>query len=97
MIIEFKTHLNYLETVMKASLKFIFIFVIFCLTLSCQSEQEKKESFFNSADKYYAQKEYKKAEIELKNAIKIDPQYISATFNWAPMLFRSIRITWVPN
>ena len=80
MIFEFKTHINYLEAVMKASLKFFFIFVVFCFTLGCQSEQEKKEAFFNSADKYYAQKEYKKAEIELKNAIKIDPQYIQANY-----------------
>jgi Tfp pilus assembly protein PilF len=65
---------------MKASLKFFFILVAFCFTLGCQSKQEKKEAFFHSADKYYAQKEYKKAEIELKNAIKIDPQYVQANY-----------------
>jgi len=65
---------------MKASLKFFFILVVFFIAIGCQSEQEKKEAFFNSADKYYAEKEYKKAEIELKNAIKIDPEYVQAYY-----------------
>jgi len=80
MIIGCANYANNLEVIMKSALKFFFILVVFCFVLGCQSEQEKKESFFNKANNYYAQKEYKKAEIELKNAIKIDPKFIQANY-----------------
>ena len=65
---------------MKVIYRFFIIFAVSCFIIGCQSDQEKKEGFFTKADNYYTKKEYKKAEIELKNAIKIDPQYVKAHY-----------------
>ncbi|MFH2061025.1 MAG: tetratricopeptide repeat protein [Pseudomonadota bacterium] len=63
---------------MKNSIKII---CIVCFTLSligCQSDIEKKESFFQKATEYFEKKEYTEAEIELKNCLQLDPNYIPA-------------------
>ena len=53
------------------------IFIAISLT-ACQTDIEKKESFYKKGSTYYDNKEYKKAEIELKNALQIDPNYVEA-------------------
>ncbi|MGD9223933.1 MAG: tetratricopeptide repeat protein, partial [Desulfobacteraceae bacterium] len=46
--------------------------------LGCASDEEKKLSHFKKGVGYFDTQEYKSAEIELKNAIQIDPNYIDA-------------------
>ena len=46
--------------------------------LSCASDEEKIQNYLNSGDKYFAQEEYRSAEIEFKNAIQIDPNLVEA-------------------
>lgn len=44
----------------------------------CASDEEKKLSHYERGVGYFDKAEYKAAEIELKNAIQIDPQYTAA-------------------
>ena len=54
----------------------IVISLVFCL--SCASDEEKIQTYLNSGDSYFAQEEYRSAEIEFKNAIQIDPNLVEA-------------------
>ena len=63
---------------MKFFIKAICIVFIAISLSACQSDSEKKESFFKKGSQYYDNKEYKKAEIEIKNALQIDSGYVEA-------------------
>jgi len=63
---------------MKFSLRFFFAVLITFVLIGCQSELEKKESFLKKGSEYHENKEYKKADIELKNALQIDPEFVDA-------------------
>lgn len=43
----------------------------------------RKQKYYNSAMNYFAQGKYREAEIELQNAIKIDPNYVDAHYQLA--------------
>jgi len=44
----------------------------------CASDEEKKASHLEKGHAYFEKGEYKSAEIELKNAVQIDPKYLAA-------------------
>ena len=44
----------------------------------CSSDEEKKESHFKKGVVYYEKGEYKSAELEFRNAIQIDPEFVDA-------------------
>ena len=61
-------------------LKFVPILLLstFALTFACSSNEEKKVSYLEKGTAYFEKGEYKSAELEFKNALQIDPQYIEA-------------------
>lgn len=64
---------------MKFSPKPILIFLILFLSVAgCANKEEKKLSHFNKGNEYFEAQEYKKAEIEFKNALQIDSSYTDA-------------------
>lgn len=64
---------------MKYRLKLILVtFILLALAMGCSNDQDKKLSHFNKGNQYFEAQEYKKAEIEFKNAIQIDSQYTEA-------------------
>ncbi len=55
------------------------VILVTVLTISgCGSDEDKKTSHFQKGKAHFEQGEYKRAEIEFKNAIQIDPKYIEA-------------------
>ncbi len=63
---------------MKCFSRFIFVIILLLVLLGCQSEIQKKEAYFQKAEQYFENNEHKKAEIELKNILQIDPNSIPA-------------------
>lgn len=64
-------------------MKILYKPVLICLILmvsivGCSNEEDKKLSHFNKGNEYFEAQEYKKAEIEFKNAIQIDNRYTDA-------------------
>ncbi|HDL07758.1 MAG TPA: tetratricopeptide repeat protein, partial [Desulfobacteraceae bacterium] len=55
----------------------IFVFGII-MTSGCMSNEEKKISYLESGNTYFDKEEYKSAELEFRNAIQIDPNFIDA-------------------
>ena len=55
----------------------LFVSTLFLLT-GCASDEDKKKSHLEKGDSYFANKEYRSARIEYKNAIQIDPAYVDA-------------------
>ena len=54
-------------------------FLIFFIALQgCASEQEKADTFIREGTAYFEKQEYAKAEIQLKNAIKLTPDSAQA-------------------
>ena len=60
--------------------RFLRLIITFSLVLciSCASDEEKVRNYLSSGDHYFAQEEYRSAEIEFKNAIQIDPNLAEA-------------------
>ena len=48
-------------------------FVIFTLCMGCTSQEEKKAKHLDRAKQFIEEKEFKKAVIELRNVIQLDP------------------------
>jgi Tfp pilus assembly protein PilF len=44
----------------------------------CSSDEEKKASHFEKGETYFEKGEYKSAELEFRNAIQIDPDFVDA-------------------
>ena len=44
----------------------------------CSSDEEKKLSHFEKGNAYFEEGSYKSAELEFKNAVQIDPEYVAA-------------------
>jgi Tfp pilus assembly protein PilF len=44
----------------------------------CSSDEEKKASHFEKGKSYFEKGEYKSAELEFRNAIQIDPEFVDA-------------------
>ena len=72
-------------------IKYIALFFIcfFLLICGCSSNEKKKEEFLSEGKVYFEKQEYKKAVIQLKNAIKIDPESIEAYKMLAQSYFKS--------
>lgn len=62
-----------LTAVMIATLAVTFMFLT-----GCSNKENKKAKHFSAGNTYFEAKEYKKAEIEFKNAIQADPKYTDA-------------------
>jgi tetratricopeptide (TPR) repeat protein len=57
--------------------RFTLLGLILCLAISaCSSPQEKRDSFMAKGEKLEAGKDYVRARLEFKNAIKVDPQCV---------------------
>ncbi len=57
--------------------RFTLLGLILCLAISaCSSPQEKRDSFMAKGEKLEAEKDYVRARLEFKNAIKVDPQCV---------------------
>ena len=64
--------------------KTVFISVLsISVIAACATDQDKKTSYFQKGTQYYESKEYKKAEIEFKNALQIDNKYSEALIKLA--------------
>ncbi|PXF57305.1 MAG: hypothetical protein C4B58_10420 [Deltaproteobacteria bacterium] len=62
---------------MSAINRFTLLGLILCLAISaCSSPQEKRDSFMTKGEKLEAGKDYVRARLEFKNAIKVDPQCV---------------------
>eukprot|EP01156_Anaeramoeba_ignava_P004550 Anaeramoba_ignava/a232465_7.p1 GENE.a232465_7~~a232465_7.p1 ORF type:complete len:127 (-),score=14.86 a232465_7:318-698(-) len=58
---------------MKIGYRLILLLLIMLLPLSaCSDKEEKKADHIRKGDEYFSAKEFKKAEIEFKNALQID-------------------------
>ena len=57
----------------------LFIFIL----AGCASEEEKKQSHFKKGQAYFENGHYKEAQLEFKNAIRIDPRYLAANIQLA--------------
>ena len=59
-------------------LKKVFITILFMsiVVSGCASDEEKKQSHLEKGQAYFDKGEYKSAELELKNAVQIDPRYL---------------------
>ncbi len=63
------------------SCKRIFFFLGLSLWIAftgCTSDEEKKMEFLETGKAYFEKGEYKNAEIELRNALQIDPRFVEA-------------------
>ncbi len=60
----------------KNSIILLFAFFLFFsfVLISCSDQTQSAQKYMDSADTYIQNKEYKKAEIELKNVLQIDPR-----------------------
>ena len=48
------------------------------IATGCSSDEEKKTSHFEKGKTYFEKGEYKSAELEFRNAIQIDPEFVDA-------------------
>ena len=55
-------------------------FIIILLFAGCSTPEEKKMGYYSKAKTLYAQDELVKAQIELRNAIRIDPKFADAYY-----------------
>lgn len=74
---------------MKVCLKLIIVTLILMISvMSCSSKEDKKQSHFNKGTQYFEAQEYKKAEIEFKNALQIDSRYVDALLKLGDTLMK---------
>ena len=57
---------------------FFFLMVSALVFPGCSSDEEKKTSHFEKGEIYLQKGEYKSAELEFRNAIQIDPEFVDA-------------------
>ena len=58
-----------------------FVATLMALTfifIGCSSDEEKKASHLEKGKTYFESGEYKSAELEFRNAIQIDPEFVDA-------------------
>ena len=60
---------------MKIFLKSWIFLLSLLIIFSCGGKEERKQSFFNKGMELFEKGDYKKAQLEFKNAIKIDPKF----------------------
>ena len=64
------------------------LMIVIIVTSSCTSDDKKKTTHFQKGVEYYNSQQYRQAEIELKNAIQIDPKYMEANTKLADTYLR---------
>ena len=52
--------------------------LMFTIVWGCSSDEEKKLAHVEKGNAYFEKGEYKSAELEFKNAVQIDPEYVAA-------------------
>ena len=55
-----------------------FLLILFITLEGCASDQQKADTFIREGKAYFEKQEYAKAEIQLKNAVKLEPESIEA-------------------
>ena len=60
---------------------FALVVITGCMLAGCASDEDKKASHFKKGQEYFAAGDFKKALIEYKNAVQIDPKLITAWIN----------------
>ncbi len=66
--------------------KYLLYFVLVAvgvLAFGCAGPEEKKMKFFDKGQVYFEQQEYRKASLEYRNAIQIDPKFTEAYYQLA--------------
>ena len=64
---------------MKRFFKAVIVFAVTILALTgCSSDEEKLAGYLEKGNAYFEKGEYSSAEIEFKNAAKIDPKNVNA-------------------
>ena len=56
----------------------ICILICFILLVVCASDEEKKKAHLKKGEAYFDKGEYESAELEFRNAIQIDPEFVDA-------------------
>ena len=68
----------------KAPTRFCALLLLAILIFNgCASDEEKKLSHLKKGQAYFEKGEYKAALLEYKNAVKIDPRYVTANLEMA--------------
>ena len=57
---------------------YIILFLIILGSVACKTTEERREAYYNEAHNYYLAEKYTEAKLQLKNCIKIDPEYAPA-------------------
>ena len=68
---------------MSKYLMYFVLIAVVALTCGCAGPEEKKMKFFDKGQVYFEQQEYKKAGLEYKNALQIDPKFTEAYYQLA--------------
>ena len=63
---------------MKRLVNFLALVAVIFTLVACGSSQERRDSFYDKAKRLMAEHKFQDAQIELKNAIKIDPKFAKA-------------------
>ena len=77
---------------MKSIFKISVIFFSIFLLTGCGDSQKKKMAHFTKGNSYYNSEEYKKAELEFKNAIKIDSNFSKAYLKLGDTMMKTGRV-----
>jgi len=54
------------------------LLLAFVAVVGCSSDEDKKQSHFKKGKEYFEKEEFSSAEIELRNAVKLDPKFAEA-------------------
>ena len=65
---------------MKTTLLYVCLFAVVLMLFGCAGPEEKKMKFFENGQTLMEQQNYKKAGLEFKNAIQIDPKFTEAYY-----------------
>jgi Tfp pilus assembly protein PilF len=64
----------------KKGLAIVILGLLAITAVSCGSKEEKKAKFYNRGMALFEQADYKKANLEFKNALQIDPKFADAYY-----------------
>jgi Tfp pilus assembly protein PilF len=56
----------------------VLLMILALMITGCSSDEEKKASHLEKGKSYFEKGEYKSAELEFRNAIQIDPEFVDA-------------------
>ncbi len=77
--------------------RFLYVLAFLMVTASCDLVEKSYDDYFNSAVEAFNQEDYKKASLEFKNAVKLNPEssqsyYYLALLNEKSRLFKAMKV-----